>query len=281
MSISDWHDYPGADAPGHTVVGEVKRLISFHSPELGNGRDIYVYLPPSYGRAPERRYPVLYMQDGQNLFDEATAFAGAWAVDRTMEQASRDGLEAIVVGVPNMGGARFAEYTPFRDGKHGGGRGEEYLTFLARTLKARIDADFRTRPGRESTGIMGSSLGALISLYGFFARPGVFGFAGVMSPALWPAQHRILTYLERAPSPPGRLYVDVGTREGWGELRDVRRLRKLLERKGYERGRHLLYLRERGGRHRERAWGRRFRRAVDFLLAGQDKVEVEAERRAS
>lgn len=279
--MSDWRDYPGDDAVGHTVVGTVKRLSLLHSPELDNERDVYVYLPPSYGHAPGRHYPVLYMQDGQNLFDEATAFAGEWAVDRTMQRAGQDGVEAIIVGVPNTGEARFEEYTPFRDAKHGGGRGADYVTFLARTVKPRVDANFRTRPERESTGIMGSSLGALISLYGFFAEPDVFGFAGAMSPALWPAQHRILAYIERAPSPPGRLYLDVGTREGLGELRDVRKLRKLLERKGYRRGQELLYLRERGGRHSEEAWGRRFRRAVEFLLVGGGAVGGERARRAS
>jgi predicted alpha/beta superfamily hydrolase len=170
---------------GHQVSGTIRVAPAVHSPELGNRRDILVYLPPSYHEG-EGRYPVIYMQDGQNLFDEATSYAGEWGVDETMEALGREeGLEAIIVGVPNMGIQRVDEYSPFRDRRLGGGRGDDYLRFLTQTLKPQIDRDFRTLGGRKHTGILGSSLGGLISLYGFFRAPAVFGFAGVMSPSLW------------------------------------------------------------------------------------------------
>lgn len=271
---AEWRDYPGDDGAPHTVAGTVKRLASLRSPELDNERDIYVYLPPSYAHAPDRRYPVLYMHDGQNLFDDATAFAGEWRVDDTLEAAAGKGVETIVVGVSNLGDARFDEYSPFRDGRHrAGGRGDAYVAFLVDTLKPRVDADFRTRPEPEATGIMGSSLGGLISVHAFFERPGTFGFMGAMSPALWPGRHRILRQIEGRPAPGGRVYLDVGTREGWKEVRDVLRLRRLLWRKGYREGRDLLYVRDRGGRHREADWGRRFRRAVEFFLEGAGAAE--------
>jgi predicted alpha/beta superfamily hydrolase len=265
---TDWHDYPAAQGreEHHTVVGTVKVLHDFHSPQLDNRRDILVYLPPSY-RTSERRYPVVYMHDGQNLFDEATSFGAEWGVDQTLEAGAEQGLEAIVVGIPNMGEARLDEYSPWRDERYGaGGSGDPYLDFLVHTLKPVVDHDFRTLPGREHTGIAGSSMGGLISLYAFFRHPETFGFAGVMSPALWFAGRRVYDHVEQAPFVPGKLYLDVGTQEGSEELQDVRRLRDILVRKGYEKGRNFLYVVEMGGAHNERAWARRLRKELHFLL---------------
>ncbi len=148
-----WEPYPPEGDPGpHTVVGTMKWLRGLESPQLGNRRDILVYLPPSYNRS-QRRYPVIYMHDGQNLFDKATSFGEEWEVDQTLEAASEEGLEAIVVGIPNMGKDRLNEYSPWHDRRHKqGGRGEAYLQFIIHTLKPIIDRDFRTMPGRESTG---------------------------------------------------------------------------------------------------------------------------------
>jgi predicted alpha/beta superfamily hydrolase len=263
----EWIDYPGeADGPEHTVVGTMKALAQLESPQLGNRRDILVYLPPSYNRS-QRRYPVIYMHDGQNLFDRATSFGEEWEVDQTLEAASRDGLEAIVVGIPNLGEERLNEYSPWVDRKHRqGGKGNAYLEFIVHTLKPIVDRDFRTMPGRDSTGIAGSSMGGLISLYAFFRHPQTFGFAGVMSPALWFAGHSIFPFIKERPFVPGRLYLDVGTSEGSEELHDVRRLKELLSQKGYRTGRDLLYVVEMGGQHNERAWARRLRRELHFLL---------------
>lgn len=270
--MTQWHNYPQPDDPAeHTVVGTVKKMEQLHSPQRDNHRDLFVYLPPSYSSGTQR-YPVVYMHDGQNLFDRATSFADEWHVDATMEAASETGLEAIVVGIPNMGEERCNEYSPFTDVKHGGGCGDAYLDFVVQTLKPLIDRDFRTRPEREHTGIAGSSMGGLISLYAYFRHPEVFGFAGIMSPALWFAERAIFPYLEAVPHVPGRLYLDVGTREGEGELSDVRRLRQLLVTKGYRLGRDLLYVEEPGGRHTEAAWARRLRKELQFLLTGEVRV---------
>jgi predicted alpha/beta superfamily hydrolase len=264
----EWHDYPSQDdGAEHTVVGTVKKLDALHSPQLDNQRDVLVYLPPSYHTDPERRYPVLYMHDGQNLFDRATSFGAEWEVDQTLEAASADGLEAIVVALPNMGEARLDEYSPWPDPRHQkGGRGDLYLDFIVQTVKPLIDADFRTRADRRSTGIAGSSMGGLISLYAFFRDRDTFGFCGVMSPALWYGGRKIYEYVEQAPFVPGRVYVDVGTQEGKQELTDVRQLKELLTRKGYRRGTDLLYVVEMGGAHNEEAWARRLRRELHFLL---------------
>ncbi len=257
---AELHDHGSPPAAGKLLVFE--KLLS---PQLENVRDILVYLPPSYD-TDARRYPVLYMHDGQNLFDPATSFAGDWAVHTTMESASRRGLDAIIVGIPNMGEERSNEYSPFEDETMGGGKGDLYLSFIIETIKPIIDHDFRTLPDRAHTGIAGSSLGGLISLYGFFRFPAAFGFAGVMSPALWFAGREIFDYVAKQPFVPGKIYLDVGTQEGKQTLNDVRLLHKLLLKKGYRPGLDLLYVEEKGAGHSESAWARRLRKTVPFLL---------------
>jgi predicted alpha/beta superfamily hydrolase len=207
------------------------------------------------------------MQDGQNLFDPDTSFAGEWGVGRTLDAAARRGLEALVVGVPNQGAERLNEYSPFHDpGVKGGGRGAAYAAFLAGTLKTLVDARFRTRPARNSTVIAGSSMGGLISLYALFRHPDVFGAVGALSPSLWFAGGAIFAEIERSPFVPARLYLDIGTLEGTEHVANARRMRDLLLAKGYRPGRDLRWLESRCGAHNERSWGRRFARALPWLL---------------
>ena len=256
------------------------------SPQLRNRRSVDVYLPASYPSG--RRYPVVYMQDGQNLSDPATAFAGTWDLEATLDRLAASSLEAIVVGVHNMGEARLAEYSPFPDRRHGGGDADPYLEFLTATLKPRIDRLFRTRGDREETAILGSSMGGLVSLYAFFRFPSIFGRAAAMSPSLWFGGQAILDFVENARTSTGRLYVDVGRQEGGGTLRDARRLGRLLIAKGFardrrarrtraeyrgvdRRGRHdgkprLRYVEDPRGRHNEAAWAGRLEGALRFLL---------------
>ncbi|HJZ46079.1 MAG TPA: alpha/beta hydrolase-fold protein [Roseiflexaceae bacterium] len=281
MDITNsWRPY--AEHPfGHTVVGDVRVLDNIYSPELRNRRKLYVYLPPSYTNG-DRRYPVIYMQDGQNLFDQALSYAGEWQVDETMEALSLEGIEAIVVGVPNAGVRRIDEYSPFKDQRlRKGGRGDWYVAFLANTVKPLIDRDFRTLPERQHTGVLGSSMGGLISLYAFFYRPEVFGFAGVMSPSLWFAQEAIFSYVLHADARPGRIHLDLGTHEGTDTrvvsgavptytsryLAAAHRMRDLLVHKGYRLGRELRYQEEAEATHNEVAWARRLPDALRFLLA--------------
>lgn len=280
MSAS-WIDYADAYEGGGTrVSGTVKVLPGVRSPELGNARDLLVYLPPSYARG-SATYATLYMHDGQNLFDESTSFAGEWRVDETIEDLSGSGVEAIVVGIPNAGDRRLEEYSPWKDPVHGGGLANAYLRFVVATVKPLIDAAFRTAGSRERTGILGSSMGGLVSLYAFFERPDVFGLAGAMSPSVGFARQGLLRFLEAAPFVPGKIYMDVGTREGAPRRRDplklrrassayvrqVRRARDVLVRKGYAPGRDLLYVEEEGAIHDEPAWARRLPAALRFLLA--------------
>jgi predicted alpha/beta superfamily hydrolase len=244
----------------------VEVLAGVYSPELDNRRDVLVYLPPSYHRG-RRSYPVLYMHDGQNLFDPDTSFAGEWGVGRILDAAARRGLEAIVVGVPNRGAERLDEYSPFPDpAAGGGGRGDAYAAFVARSLKALVDRRFRTRPSRENTVIAGSSMGGLISLYAVFRHSGTFGAAAVLSPSLWFAGGAIFSDIDRAAFVPARIYLDIGALEGGVHVANARRMRNLLQVKGYRIGRDLRWLESRCGRHDERSWGRRFARALPWLL---------------
>ena len=262
----------------NTTVGNIQVREKVWSPQLANSRHLFVYLPPSY-EGEEKRYPVLYMHDGQNLFDKSTSFAGEWNVDETMEQLSREGIEAIVVGIPNRGVRRLAEYSPFRDRHHGLGRGDRYLAFVEETVKPLIDRDFRTLPDRKHTGVMGSSMGGLLSLYAFFSRPHLFGFVGAMSPSIWYAGKAIFPFVRRAPYVPGRIYIDVGTREYGGSVAEkeartrsrryygqIRRMKRILVQKGYRLRSELLVVEDKWAAHHEPAWARRLPDALRFLL---------------
>ena len=260
LTTAHWLDYT-TRRQHHSVVGTLKILPGLSSPQLNNHRDVLVCLPDSYytHEFTARRYPVVYMHDAQNLFDRATSFVGVeWQVDETMQALGREGLEAIVVGLNHTRADRLLEYNPFADPPK---CGIKYLDFLTETVKPLIDRDFRTIPDPGHTGIMGSSMGGLISLYAIFHRPDVFGFAGVMSPSLWVCNFAIYPYIRHAPPAPGKIYLDHGTREGSAEpMRDV-----LIE-KGLRLNDRLIYVREEGGEHTEAAWARRLPNALRFLL---------------
>lgn len=276
MTINWRNYYDIHDSGYHSVVGQIKIAQQIDSPQLKNKRDILVYLPPSYDTS-QKRYPVLYMHDGQNLFDSATSYAGEWRIDESMEHlAHNQGREGIIVAIPNAGANRTNEYSPFYDDNHGGGKGDAYLAFIVNTVKPMIDDLFRTRPEKQATGLMGSSLGGLISLYGFFAQSQVFGFAGIMSPSLWFARGQIFHYIEHQASfHRGKIYLDVGTRELGAEsftLRsrryyaNVRRMKRLLVNKGYRPVHDMLHIEEKWANHNEAAWARRFPKAMRFFL---------------
>ncbi len=240
------------------VHGYVEVWDAVYSPQLDNHRPVVVYLPPSYAHT-DWRYPVVYMHDGQNLFDPTTSSIGVeWQVDETMERLSEEGIEAIIVGVWNTTD-RASEYSPFPNWFRG--RGERYVQFLTETLKPLIDAHYRTAGGRRHTGILGSSMGGLISLYAAFVQPDVFGFVGAMSPSLWVGRGAICALVEQAVALPDRVYLDHGTREA-----SPQPLCEILQRRGYVLGVNLLMISERGGTHNEAAWARRLPGAMRFLL---------------
>jgi predicted alpha/beta superfamily hydrolase len=225
-------------------------------------RELYAYLPPSYAGG-ERRYPVLYMHDGHNLFDEATSHAGEWRVDETMEALADEGVEAIVVGIPH-GPERGTEYVPSE-------HGAEYVAYLVDEVKPLVDETLRTLPGRETTGLAGSSLGGIISLYGFLTRNDVFSYAGVMSPAFW-WDESLYDVAARIPRRDGRIWMDVGGDEhpenperSKAYLEAFARMSTTLRARGYDKSR-LHTIVEPGARHHETAWARRLPDMLRFLL---------------
>ena len=253
------------------------RLITIpklRSPELHNYRDLIVALPPSYDTT-DNSYPVVYMHDGQNLFDPATSYAGAWGLVPVLEELAPRGVEAIVVGIANARSFRRFEYSPFRDPEHGGGEGDAYLEFVTERVRPLIEERFRAARDPGRTVIAGSSMGGLISLYALFRRPDVFGAAGAFSPSSWFAKDALLGSVT-PPADGARAYLDVGEAEPPRMLESVRRLRDRLRECGWNE-RALRYREDPDGIHHESAWGLRFREALPFLLVrpspqGSDSV---------
>jgi predicted alpha/beta superfamily hydrolase len=230
------------------------------------GRQITVYLPAGYDEKQDRRYPVLYMQDGQNLFDPHRSYVPGqhWRLKEAADAAigERTAAPMIIAGIDHAGPARIDEYTPVRDPKHsGGGKAAEYAKFLFETVKPAIDERYRTIPQDATVG--GSSLGGLVSLYLLLHHPDVFRGGAVMSPSVWWSGRSILKDVDAFQGRPGRMWLDVGGREGAEALADVRVLRDRLMAGGW---RDLRYYEDRRADHSERAWSRRVRQALEFLF---------------
>jgi predicted alpha/beta superfamily hydrolase len=250
--------------------GRLERIHAFDSAIFRNQREITIYLPAGYDEHPERRYPVLYLQDGQNLFDAERAYVPGnhWRVQEAADLAigERTASPMIIVGVDHAGPGRIDEYTPVKDARHnGGGRADEYGRFLAEELKPAIDARFRTLADPANTAIGGSSLGGLVSLYLALKRRDVFGRAAVMSPSVWWAGRAVLKTVEEFDAEPPLMWVDIGGREGAEALNDARALRDEIAKKGWN-DETFRYYEDRRGDHSERAWARRIRLVLEFLF---------------
>ena len=279
--VENWRDHSG-ERELFTVTGTLRYHEDFRSEVLGTSRTVVVYLPPGYGEEEEgTRHPVLYMHDGQNLFDAGTSFIGVeWGVDETLERMIQSGQvrSLIVVGVYNTSEREF-EYTPTQDAGRGkGGGADRYADFLFNEVKPFIDANYRTLPGRQDTGIMGSSLGGIASLYIAWKHPDVFSRVGAMSTAYWWSNSQILKMLQDSSPPPGvKVWLDMGTAEessdrNGDDVPDVieqhRQARNILMDKGLTIPNRLKYVEDEGAVHNERAWASRFPRAVEFLFPG-------------
>jgi predicted alpha/beta superfamily hydrolase len=246
-------------------------VSEFHSEILPDDRVVSVYLPPQYLEEQERRFPVFYLNDGQNLFDGRTSYLAGrtWRAHTTADELTLNGeIEPVIlVGVANTGLRRMAEYTPTRDFKLGGGEGQSYGRLLVEELKPLIDGSYRTLADAENTGLGGSSLGGLISLYMGFSCSEVFGKLAVMSPSLWWDQRSILRVVERTePRPELRIWLDIGTAEGVRHVRDTEMLERVLLKRGWQTGKDLIYEKVDGAVHDENAWAERFGDVLRFLF---------------
>jgi predicted alpha/beta superfamily hydrolase len=260
-------------SPAHALDNNPRYLVlrQFHSRFLPDARDIEVYLPEAYINDPERRFPVFYLHDGQNLFDGRTSYITdrTWQAHTTADRLTRAGRiePVILVGINNTGVRRMAEYTPTRDPRLGGGDGDLYGRLLVEELKPLIDSAFRTLPDAGHTALGGSSLGGLISLYLGFTYPNVFSRLAVLSPSLWWNDRAILRTVSAVHTRPElRIWLDMGTSEGLRHLRDTDLLHRRLIQDGWRDARDLCYLRAPGGQHNEDAWAARFHQVLRFLF---------------
>jgi enterochelin esterase-like enzyme len=244
------------------IVGEVVYHRRLESPRLIQPRDVVVWLPPSYHSSPEKRYPVLYAHDGQNLFDPATAFAGRdWRLDEVASDliAEHKMQEILIVGIYN---------TPDRGTEYTGSRvGKRYATFVAKELKPYIDSIYRTVPGPENTGVLGSSLGGLISFFMGWWFPETFGRIACMSGSFFWNQNKAIRVVAEDPFSKRKIkiYVDVGSKETL-LAKGFEEMIPLLRKKGYRRGVDLEYFFAEGADHNEHDWGSRVWRPLTFLF---------------
>lgn len=243
----------------------------FASRFLRNKRDLIVYLPPGYDAHLARSFPILYLHDGQNLFDGATSFIPGmdWHVGQTADAYIQDGRvePLIIVGIYNAGKQRLGEYTPTRMPRLGGGRANRYAKFLLEEVRPFVNRLYRAQQATENTGIGGSSLGGLVSLYLGLQRPQTFGKIAALSPSVWWNERVLLRFAVSSPVQPlPRIWLDIGTREGPRIVDDVERFRDILIHKGWQVGKDLHYQRVDGAEHNEAAWAKRVGPFLEFLF---------------
>jgi enterochelin esterase-like enzyme len=259
----EWSDVKNLEQPreinpqGYT---EYHRQVA--SLRVRHPRDVIVWLPPSYYRDRRKRYPVLYMHDGQNLMDPSTAFLGVdWRIDETATDLIRKNKikELIVVGIYN---------TPDREQEYTGSiAGRNYASFVIQDLKPLIDSTYRTKPDAENTGVMGSSLGGLIAFLFAWWHPEIFGKSGCMSNSFFWNDYHVLQEVKEfeGPKKPVRFYLDVGSKEIFLRA-GYEKMLPLLRQKGYRKNFDLQYHVAKGGSHDEKSWGKRVWRPLTFLF---------------
>jgi predicted alpha/beta superfamily hydrolase len=255
ISIAQWSDRFPEIEKRSTASPNVKIVdTAFYIPQLKRTRRVWIYLPAGYTIS-QQSYPVLYMQDGQNVFDDATSFAGEWGVDETLDSISRHKKEMIVVAVDNDGQKRMNEYNPYDNEKFGKGEGDAYVDFLVQTLKPFIDKHYRTIHQQEGTFIAGSSLGALISMYAVLKYPKVFGGAGIFSPSFWIAPQIFDLIKTKGKNINTKIYFYCGKQEGEGMESNM--TRAFQEMRANSQARMITVVRP-DGHHSETTWREEF-----------------------
>jgi predicted alpha/beta superfamily hydrolase len=269
-----------APIPQRGLALRLHKHEAFASKLVDEHHDLLVYLPPMYKTQPGRRFSVLYMQDGQNLFDPETSFikGNYWRMGETADALIEDDLiePLIIVGIYNTGDSRIDEYTPVEDRRLGGGQADAYGRMLVEELKPFIDAQYRTLQGAEYCGMGGSSLGGLVTLYLGLQYPAVFSRLAVMSPSVWWRNRAILSTVAALPQRPElRIWLDIGTKESTRALPDARLLRDRLVSKGWKLGESLAYLEAEDAAHTESAWAERVSPMLQFLFPAKEYAETQ------
>lgn len=255
------------------IVGDVRVIEDFKIPQLNRSRRIWIYLPPGYDKSNER-YPVLYMQDGQNLFSDSTSFSGEWEVDEILEKMiRRKRLRGIiVVGIDNGGDQRLSEYSP-KNFEYSGitipAKAPQYAEFIVHTLKPYIDSAYRTLPDRENTAIAGSSMGGLVSVYIGVCYQEIFSKVGALSSSFSICPDEIVQVIRDNPKAyPMRIWLDMGAKELGRMDKEANQLLVLnaLIEAGWHKGREVSYKVIPRAGHNEPDWSRRFHKVLRYLF---------------
>lgn len=264
--------FASQDGPARkrTVTGDLRMHAAFPSKILGNAHDVVVWLPPDYAKEPNRRYPVFYMGDGQNLFNLETSFLPdqEWRVDEIATALVEARLiePVIVVGVYNAGMDRANEYLPTRV-QNNGGKVDPFGRFLVEEVKPLIDRTYRTKKGAGDTALGGSSFGGIMTLCVGLRYPNVFGKLAILSPSVWWDDRRVLKMVDALPKKTGqRVWVDIGTEEGADAVKNASLLADCLTAKGWRPGKDLAHVVDRGAKHNEIAWAGRMDSILMWLF---------------
>lgn len=237
--------------------------FTIEAPQLHTTKKIWIYLPKNYNST-QKKYPVIYMHDAQNLFDAKTSFVGEWNVDEKLDSLN---AQVIVVGIEHGNEKRMEELTPYKNAKYGGGNADNYLEFIVKTLKPRIDTKYRTKTNARNTGIMGSSLGGLVSYYAILKYPEVFGKAGIFSPSFWFNRKEIIELTNTIPKLKTKIYFLCGDKEGDADMiTDLNKIDDLVSEKRCECMKLTRKKIVKGGQHNEKLWRDGFAKAYVWLF---------------
>ncbi|MEM1218069.1 MAG: alpha/beta hydrolase-fold protein [Bacteroidota bacterium] len=265
IEIETWEDLNGGEAASTAAPNVEVLATSFFIPQLNRYRRIWIYLPPDY-KTSNRRYPVVYLHDGQNMFDRLTSFSGEWQLDESMNGMFQFGDPgAILVGIDNGGVHRLNEYSPWVNQKYGGGEGDELAAFIVNDLKPFIDREFRTLADPNHTAIVGSSMGGLLALYMAVEYQQVFGRAGIFSPALWFSDEAFQHVYRKGKQKDVRFYLLGGVNEGSDMVGKLQYLHKVLTDVGFNGNSIFLNIHQ-DGQHSEWYWAREFPGAYQWLF---------------
>lgn len=233
--------------------------------ELNRERNIWIYLPKNYNESNET-YPVLYMHDAQNLFEDSTSFSGEWEVDESLNALSSSlDFNLIVVGIENHAEKRINEMSPWQNRAYGEAEGETYMNFIVKQIKPYIDSAYRTITDKENTAIMGSSMGGLISHYAIYKYPDIFGKAAIFSPSYWFADKAYDFTLDNPIPNENRLYLYSGKKEGEMMVNAPQTMYDYIIKSGHPKQNIHLVI-DPNGEHNEASWGKHFSSAIKWLF---------------
>lgn len=265
LNILGWEDNGGGGNNSTASANTTILSTSFEIPQLNRTRRIWIYLPPDY-ETTDKTYPVMYMQDGQNLFDQTTSFAGEWGIDESLNELFENGNKGIIiVGIDHGGIHRIDEYSPWIHAQYGGGEGAAYVDFIVQTLKPYIDNHYRTKIDRLNTGIMGSSMGGLISFYAAIKYQGTFGKAGIFSPSFWFSDKVFKLVTETGKQADMKIYLLGGEPESGNLIQQLESMKTTLIEAGFSDTEVTLRTHP-DGQHSEWYWAREFPQAYLWLF---------------